>query len=176
MLWSGGAASPRRTIDGGFAAEIVKGGELFVVTPTEQAGKYLSQEKILAVPGFEKLPGEPFLAFGVNKCDISDVWCKDMKPGEKLALGKWALVCGFDLAGQPQPDPADKEKEDHILAYPKGTPSETEAPRDILKDKPDYVVFVPKQPRAGSISRSYTRRSTSTTRNATPTSTAARCT
>ncbi|MBR0506262.1 MAG: exo-alpha-sialidase [Kiritimatiellae bacterium] len=138
----------RRTIDGGFAAEVVKGGELFVVTPTEKAGKSLSQGKTLAALGFEKLPGEPFLAFGVNKCDISDVWCKDMRPGEKLALGKWALVCGFDPAGQPQPDPAMKEKEDCILAYLKGTPSEIESPRDILKNKPDYVVFVPKQPRA----------------------------
>ena len=35
----------RRTIDGGFAAEVVKGGELFVVTPTEKAGKHLSQGK-----------------------------------------------------------------------------------------------------------------------------------
>ncbi len=89
----------RRTIDGGFAAEVVKGGELFVVTPTEKAGKHLSQGKTLAALGFEKLPGEPFLAFGVNKCDIADVWRKEMRPGERLALGKWALVCGFDPAG-----------------------------------------------------------------------------
>ncbi|MBO7686836.1 MAG: hypothetical protein J6V72_10660, partial [Kiritimatiellae bacterium] len=137
-----------RTIEGGFSAEVVKGGELFVVTPTEKAGKHLSQGKKLAALGFEKLPGEPFQAFGVNKCDVADVWRKDMKPGEKLALGKWALVCGFDPAGQPQPDPAMKEKEDYILAYLKGTPSEKEDPRGILKNYPDYVVFVPKQPRA----------------------------
>ena len=138
----------RRSIEGGFAAEVVKGGELFVVTPTEKASTYLSQGKTLAALGFEKLPGEPFLAFGVNKCDISDVWRKDVKPGEKLAFGKWALVCGFDPAGQPQADPAEKEKAERILAYLKGTPSETEDPRGILKNKPDYVVFVPKQPRA----------------------------
>ena len=138
----------RRSIEGGFAAEVVKGGELFVVTPTEKASTYLSQGKALAALGFEKLPGEPFQAFGEHKCDVADVWRKEMKPGEKLAFGKWALVCGFDPAGQPQPDPADKEKEDRILAYLKGTPSETEDPRGILKNKPDYVVFVPKQPRA----------------------------
>ena len=38
-------------------------------------------------------------------------------------------------------------KDRRILAYLKGTPSETEAPRDILVNKPDYVVYVPKQPR-----------------------------
>lgn len=34
-----------------------------------------------------------------------------------------------------------------ILAALKGTPSEREAPRDILVNRPDYVVFVPRQPR-----------------------------
>ena len=138
----------RRTIDGGFAVEVTAAGELFVVTPTEKAGGRLSQGRTLAALGFVKMPGEPFQAFGVNKCDVADVWCKEMKPGEKLALGKWAIVCGFDPAGQPQTDPADREKEARILAYLRETPSETEAPRDILKNKPDYVVFVPKQPRA----------------------------
>ena len=38
-------------------------------------------------------------------------------------------------------------KDRRILAYLNGTPSETEAPRDILVNKPDYVVYVPKQPR-----------------------------
>ena len=46
----------RRTIEGGFAAEVVQGGELFVVTPTEKASKHLSQGKTLAALGFEKLP------------------------------------------------------------------------------------------------------------------------
>ena len=42
---------------------------------------------------------------------------------------------------------ASAEREARILAAVKGTPSETEAPGDILVNKPDYVVFVPKQPR-----------------------------
>ncbi len=36
-------------------------------------------------------------------------------------------------------------KERRILAGIKGTPAEKDAPRDILVNKPDYVVFVPKQ-------------------------------
>ena len=38
-----------------------------------------------------------------------------------------------------------QEKERRILASIKGTATETDAPRDILVNKPDYVVFVPKQ-------------------------------
>jgi len=137
-----------RTIDGGFSAEVVKEGELFVVTPTAKHGGHLSQGKMLAALGFARLDIPPFQAFGENRCDTADIWRKDMEPGEKIELGKWAIVCGFDPKGQPMPDPATKEKEDRILAYLKGTPSEKESPRDILKNKPDYVVFVPKQPRA----------------------------
>ena len=137
-----------RTISGGFSAEVVKEGELFVVTPTAKHGGHLSQGKTLAALGFARLDIPPFQAFGENRCDTADIWRKDMEPGEKIELGKWAIVCGFDPKGQPMPDPATKEKEDRILAYLKGTPSEKESPRDILKNKPDYVVFVPKQPRA----------------------------
>ena len=38
-------------------------------------------------------------------------------------------------------------REAQILAALKGTPSEREDPRGILVNKPDYVVFVPRQPR-----------------------------
>ena len=137
----------RRTIEGGFSAEVTKGGELFVVTPTEKHGKAFSQGKALAALGFAKVEGAPFQAFGNHSCDISDIWRKDVRAGERLEFGKWALVCGFDPKGQPPPNASLPEKERRILEYLKGTPSETEAPRDILVNKPDYVVFVPKQPR-----------------------------
>ena len=75
----------RRTIEGGFSAEVTAAGELLVVTPEEKAGRHLSQGKTLAALGFEKMPGEPFQAFGEHKCDVADVWRKEMKPGEKLA-------------------------------------------------------------------------------------------
>jgi len=39
------------------------------------------------------------------------------------------------------------DKEAFLLSKLRGTPSEHEAPRDILVNHPDYVVFVPKQPR-----------------------------
>ena len=75
----------RRSIEGGFAAEVVKGGELFVVTPTEKASSYLSQGKTLAALGFEKLPGEPFQAFGEHKCDVADVATSASATGDSTA-------------------------------------------------------------------------------------------
>ena len=74
----------RRTIEGGFVADVVEGGELFVVTPNESHGRTFSQGKALAGLGFEKVAGEPFQAFGNHSCDIADVWRKDMRKGERL--------------------------------------------------------------------------------------------
>ena len=136
-----------RSIDGGFEAEVLKDGELIVVTPTAKSAA-LSQGRKLAALGFTKDEGEPFQAFGANPCDIADVWRKNMKAGEKIALDKWSLVCGFDERNQNALTPEERAKQNRILAYLKGTPSETEDPRGILINKPDYVVFVPKQPRA----------------------------
>ena len=136
-----------RTIGGGFAAEVLKDGELIVVTPTEKSA-WLSQGKRLAACGFTKDAGEPFQAFGKNACDIADVWRKNARAGERIELDKWVIVCGFDETNQSAATPEERAKRERILARLKGTPSATEDPRGILVNKPDYVVFVPKQPRA----------------------------
>ena len=59
------------------------------------------------------------------------------------------LILVLGLAGALAAHAAETaaEKEARILVAVKGTPSETEAPRDILVNKPDYVVYVPRQPR-----------------------------
>ena len=143
----GGKAFFAQSIDGGSAFEVLRGGTLEVVTPTPTAGGVLSQAAELEKLGFTKLPGEPFLAFGKNACDVSDVWRKTVAPGERFQFKKWAIVCGFDPSNQPGQTPEDLARAAKILPYLKGTPSEREVPRDILVNKPDYVVFVPKQPR-----------------------------
>ena len=137
----------RRAIEGDFDATVEKEGELIVVTPTPKGG-HLSQGKKLSAQGFSKDAGEAFQAFGSNPCDIAEVWRKNVKPGERIVLGKWAIVCGFDTKNQNAPSPEEMAKQARILAYLKGTPSEKEDPHGILVNKPDYVVFVPKQPRS----------------------------
>ena len=135
-----------RSIDGGEPVEVVKDGELVVITPTAKSAG-LSQGRRLAAYGFVRDAGEPFLAFGANSCDISDVWRANVKAGTKLDLGKWAIVAGFEATNQPVPSPEELVRQKRILGYLKGTPSEKENPRSILVNRPDYVVFVPRQPR-----------------------------
>ena len=135
-----------RTIEGGFSADVLRDGELVVVTPTAKSGA-LSQGAKLKALGFTKDAGEPFQAFGKNACDIADVWRGTVKAGTRIELGKWAIVCGFDEINQPKPSFEERQKRERILSYLKGTPSEREDPKGILVNKPDYVVFVPKQPR-----------------------------
>ena len=48
-----------------------------------------------------------------------------------------------------------QQKERRILSCLRGTPSAAEAPRDILVNKPDYVVYVPKQPRKPELRNSF---------------------
>ena len=140
----GGRTFFNRTIKDGFEAEVLEGGELVVVTPTAENATY-SQGKRLAALGFSKDAGKPFQAFGSNPCDVADVWRGNVKAGDKIALGKWALVCGFDERNQNVVTPEERAKQARILSYLKGTPSERDDPRGILVNKPDYVVFVPRQ-------------------------------
>ena len=69
-----------------------------------------------------------------------------------MKIRNFVLVCLFLLvpclfANQRGQSPEDQARAAKILPYLKGSPSEQECPRDILVNKPDYVVFVPKQPR-----------------------------
>lgn len=62
-----------------------------------------------------------------------------------VALSAMVVCAGAACAGTDAVRMTPQEKEDYVLSKLKGTPSEYEAPRDILVNKPDYVVFVPKQ-------------------------------
>lgn len=64
----------------------------------------------------------------------------------KRVLYAMVLTCAsLHLAAADIQTMSQQEKERRILASIKGTPTETDAPRDILVNKPDYVVFVPRQ-------------------------------
>ncbi len=69
----------------------------------------------------------------------------------KKTLTIFAVAAGavsFSFADSPKGGcTAGSEKESRILEHVKGTPTEKEKPRDILVNHPDYVVFVPTQPR-----------------------------
>ena len=64
-----------------------------------------------------------------------------------LGVALTATVAWADASDKAADSPEERAWQEKILAHLKGTPSATEAPRDILVNRPDYVVFVPKQPR-----------------------------
>ena len=123
-------------------------GELAVLTA--DAGSGLSRARQLEEQGFVRDAGAAFMPFGKNPADKAAVWRKSVKRGESYSLkGRWFVLAGFDAAGQPKSVVRElTDKERAILAYTKGKPSETELPRDILENLPDYVVFVPEMSRS----------------------------
>ena len=80
----------RRTIEGGFAAEVVKGGELFVVTPIEKAGE--QPEKFKAPKLFAPRKGGN--SFYTSYCILDGkgvLWYNDMKfyLGGRIIGSEW---------------------------------------------------------------------------------------
>ena len=63
------------------------------------------------------------------------------------AVATVLLACAVLHGAAVDVSATQQEKERRILSCLRGTPSAAEAPRDILVNKPDYVVYVPKQPR-----------------------------
>jgi len=121
------------------------GGEVLVMT-AEEKSKGLSKAPQLRQQGFVRIDGG-FQPFGANPADRAEIWQKTMAAGEKLELPKcWSVVCGFDGSNQKnrlKPLEPLTEKDLKIVSYLKGRPAER-TPRDILVNKPDYVVFVPR--------------------------------
>ena len=74
------------------------------------------------------------------------------------AVGASTFAAGASLSASSTADASDgaappslQDREAYVLSRLSGTPSEHEAPRDILANNPDYVVFVPRQPRNAAL-------------------------
>ena len=80
---------------------------------------------------------------------VAEVEALRFREGSAMKFIPYVLALAFAWLHAAAADTQEtlQEKERRILSCLKGSPSETEAPRDILVNKPDYVVFVPKQPR-----------------------------
>lgn len=84
----------------------LNGGEVFVLTPDPANAGKTSRVKELEAAGFVQTSDPVFQLFGKNPGDRVGVYHKKMEAGEQLALGKWALLVGFDEA-VPEPDIVD---------------------------------------------------------------------
>jgi len=135
-----------------FSAKVERGGEVLVMTAVDTG---LSKAAALEKQGFSRIDGPAFQPFGANPLDKAGIWRKEMKAGETLKIPRrWFVVCGFDCSNQPnrsaEASPLD-EHDRRIVAYVRGKPAGKTDPRDILVQKPDYVVYVPDQPISHSL-------------------------
>ena len=139
------------TINESPALEVLRAGELFVITPSE--GEKDSHAAELAKLGFAKASRDglvPFVCEG-RPWGKAEVWRKNMAVGEKLPkFWPWALVAGFDDSNQkwkwsPGADDRRRRVAERILRT-----AQAPRPLELLINKPDYIVFVPEQPQLRS--------------------------
>lgn len=81
----------------------VNGGEVMVLTPCQANSEKDSRSKELEAAGFARTAEPLFQLFGENPIDQVEVYHKRMLPGEQLALGKWAVLVGWEEF-LPEPD------------------------------------------------------------------------
>ena len=133
----------RRGLFDGGEVEVVAEGELTVISPAKKTS-HVSQEQALATAGFVRDESVPvFQAWGKWSCDKASVWRKHVKVGEKLAFGKWAIVCGFSAENQRSVIRSARNRALEKRLRPQYTESEL---RDILVTQPDFAVFIPPEP------------------------------
>lgn len=129
------------SISGGEAMKVLRGGSLIVITPIETSP--YSQSKVLKDMGFALMEDiAPFQLHGSNPCDVCQVWTGTVSEGQEIVFGKWAVTCGFDPSNQVYEIP---ESMRALVEGLRGTPY-AHYEWDICVNKPDFVVFMPKQP------------------------------
>ena len=122
-------------------AEVARGGVLTVLSP--ESGP-VSQAKLLMEQGFavdESISA--FQTWGKWAIDRARVWRKEVKKGERITFGKWAILCGFDASNMHVERPTAKNRE--LVARLKGELTREEV-IDVNVTSPDYAVFIPPNP------------------------------
>lgn len=137
----------RASIDGGQAVTVKKGGLLDVITPAP--GASCSRAAELEALGFTRVKApDSFQCFGDKAIDRCRIYQKRVTAGESFKLNKWAIYTGFDPAGQTFYRPSERVKRViDALKHDATRPDALADAQDIQVNRPDYVVFVPHQPR-----------------------------
>ncbi len=138
------------SINGGVALSVVKEGLLTVLTPAPDIpGASCSQASTLEKQGFTWIQAPAvFQCFGDKTIDRCRIYQKRMAAGERLQLEKWAVYAGFNPEGQRFYRPTARVA--RVIEALKADTERLDAQRDALDitvNRPDYVVFVPHQPR-----------------------------
>lgn len=138
------------SINGGKPVTASKDGLLTVLTPAPDIkGVSCSNAAELEALGFTWIQAPPRLQlFGSNAIDSVRIYQKPVKRGEAFTFKKWAVLAGIDFAGQDFFAP--NARVAHVVQLLKSDTIRLDAredARDILINRPDYVVFIPRQPR-----------------------------
>jgi hypothetical protein len=138
------------SINGGKPVTVSKDGLLTILTPAPDIkGVSCSNAAELEALGFTWIQSPPrFQLFGSNAIDVVRIYQKPVKRGETVTFKKWAVLAGIDFAGQDIFVPnARVARIVEMLKHDTNHLDAQENARDILINRPDYVAFIPKQPR-----------------------------
>lgn len=145
-----GMTALTRPIEGGKPVAVAQDGVLTVLTPAPDIkGAFCSNAAELEALGFTWIQSPPrFQLFGSNVIDVVRIYQKPVKRGETFTFKKWTVLAGIDFAGQAFFVP--NERVARVVELLKNDTTSIDAlhnAQDISANRPDYVVFIPKQPR-----------------------------
>ena len=138
------------SINGGVPVTVSKDGLLTVLTPDPTIkGAFCSNAAELEARGFTwvQSPAQ-FQLFGESAVDTVRMYQKAVTRGESFTFKKWVVLAGVDFAGQDffVPNARVARVVEALNADATRLDAKLNA-QDILVNRPDYVVFVPRQPR-----------------------------
>ena len=137
-------------IDGGTSATVSKDGLLTVLTPDPDVPKVTcSNAAELEALGFTWVQAPPqFQLFGASAVDAVRIYQKHVKRGEAFTFKKWVVFAGVDFAGQDFFMPNGRvARAVDMLKHDTTRLDALKNAQDILVNRPEYVVFIPRQPR-----------------------------
>jgi len=125
-------------------------GVLTLLTPDPGHPRASTQCKFLETRGFVRVAGQKtFQLFGTQPFDLTRVYQKRVKAGERFRIGKWAVAVGFEEADAlVQPPVAwsgnKGERLYNGIVLPEEWPPQTVRPRDTAPMPVPYLDFPPK--------------------------------
>ena len=147
--WLLGKPFLRGSIESG-SLRVTSDGILTVLTPEPVHPRASTQAKTLERRGFAWIAQpERFQLFGAQPFDLTRVYQKQVKKGDRLRLGKWGVVAGFAKA-EPLASPAHSWSENkgerlyNGIVLPEEWPPQDVAPHDTAPMRVPYLECPPK--------------------------------
>jgi hypothetical protein len=140
----------RLMIEGGKPVTVAREGLLAVLTPApDTPGVACSNAAELEEQGFTWIQAPArFQLFGESRADQCRIYQKRAKAGERFQFKKWAVLAGFNPEGLDFFRPNERvARVVEALRRDTSRPDAQMDAQDILVNRPDYVVFIPRQPR-----------------------------